>query len=115
MKKYLLTGILFLVIFLSGCITDNLLENQMKKQKLEMCTSDPISPDSCYYRVARTYNDSEICGKISNQNYKHQCLGEVNLDISFCNKIEPSGMEVNYRATCYYNIAIDKKNISVQP
>ena len=32
MKKYLLTGILFLVIFLSGCITDNFLENQMKKQ-----------------------------------------------------------------------------------
>ena len=31
-----------------------------------MCTSDPISQDSCYYRVAKTYNDSEICDKISN-------------------------------------------------
>ena len=98
MKKYLVFGLVFVVV-LSGCISENKDEELLECDKFK----DKDFRDYCYKKVAINREDLSICDKIQTQLSKDKCYAIVKGDLSICDKMQNQIQSI--KDECYKGVA----------
>ena len=119
MNKVLFIFLVLLLVFISGCVTNE--ANSESLSNIDTSECDKLTDDmarivQCYGNIAISYQEPSVCDKIKDKEGRNYCYSNYiqisfnrGADISICEKIQ----DLIYKDGCYGWFAIHNKNASI--
>ena len=119
MNKLLFIFLVLLLVFISGCVTNE--ENSESLSNIDTSECDKLTDDmarivQCYGNIAISYQEPSVCDKIKDKEGRNYCYSNYiqisfnrGANISICEKIQ----DLIYKDGCYGWFAIHNKNVSI--
>ena len=118
MNRTLFIFLVLLLVFISGCITNEANSETLSNVDTSECEklTDMVRKTECLGNIAVSNQEPLICDRVEDKEYRDYCYDNFiqisfnkGIDVSVCGKIK----DMAYKDVCYGWFAIHSKNVSI--